>query len=100
MRLVTPFDPIVWDRRRFQLLWDWVYRFEAYTPPPKRKLGYYALPLLWQDRVIGWGNLALTRGALLSAFGYVSGSEPQDPAFRAGLEAELARISLFLGLGD
>jgi hypothetical protein len=100
VRLVTPFDPIVWDRRRFQLLWDWVYRFEAYTPPPKRKLGYYALPLVWQDRVIGWGNLALTRGALRSAFGYVSGSEPQDPAFRAGLEAELARISLFLGLGD
>jgi hypothetical protein len=100
VRLITPFDPIVWDRRRFTMFWDWSYRFEAYTPQPKRKLGYYALPLLWHDRVIGWGNLAVTRGALHSSFGYVSGSGPQDPAFRAGLEAELARISLFLGLGD
>ena len=50
VRLLTPFDPVVWDRRRFELLWGWVYRFEAYTPPSKRKRGYYALPLLWRDR--------------------------------------------------
>ena len=59
MRLLAPFDPVVWDRRRFELFWGWAYRFEAYTPAPKRKLGYYALPLLWRDRVIGWGNLSL-----------------------------------------
>ena len=51
VRLLAPFDPIVWDRRRFELLWGWPYRFEAYTPVAKRKLGYYALPLLWRDRV-------------------------------------------------
>ena len=61
VRLLTPFDPVVWDRARFELLWGWVYRFEAYTPAPKRKLGYYALPLLWRDRVIGWGNLSVKR---------------------------------------
>ena len=44
VRLLTPFDPVVWDRRRFELLWGWAYRFEAYTPASKRKLGYYALP--------------------------------------------------------
>ena len=49
VRLLTPFDPIVWDRRRFSLLWEWTYRFEAYTPAAKRKLGYYALPLLWRE---------------------------------------------------
>lgn len=54
MRLLTPFDPGVWDLRRFEILWGWTYRFEAYTPAPKRKLGYDALPLLWYDRVIGW----------------------------------------------
>jgi uncharacterized protein YcaQ len=59
VRLLAPFDPVVHDRTRFELLWDWVYRFEAYTPAPKRKLGYYALPLLWRERVIGWANLAL-----------------------------------------
>ena len=99
VRLVTPFDPIVWDRRRFTIFWDWIYRFEAYTPAPKRKLGYYALPLLWRDRVVGWGNLSVIEGALRSEFGYVDRDAPRDPAFHAGLEAELARINLFLGLG-
>jgi uncharacterized protein YcaQ len=98
VRLLTPFDPIVWDRRRFTLFWDWTYRFEAYTPAPKRKLGYYALPLLWHDRVIGWGNLSVADGALRHAIGYVSGGAPQDPEFERGLEAELARIRVFLGL--
>ena len=46
VRLLAPFDPLVWDRDRLELLWTWVYRFEAYTPFAKRKLGYYALPLL------------------------------------------------------
>ena len=64
VRLLAPFDPVVHDRTRFELFWGWVYRFEAYTPAPKRKLGYYALPLLWRDRVIGWGNLAVKNGAL------------------------------------
>src|SRR5438093_1139582 len=60
VRVLTPFDPVVWDRRRFELLWGWAYRFEAYTPVPERKLGYYALPVLWRDDVIGWGNLTVT----------------------------------------
>jgi uncharacterized protein len=100
VRLLTPFDPVVWDRRRFTIFWDWIYRFEAYTPAPKRKLGYYALPLLWRDRVVGWGNLSVIEGALRSTFGYVDRNAPRDPAFHAGLEAELARINLFLGLGS
>jgi len=98
VRLVTPFDPIVWDRRRFTIFWDWVYRFEAYTPPHKRKLGYYALPLLWHDRVIGWGNLTVKLGKVHRSFGYANGSPPRDAAFHAGLEAELARIDSFLRL--
>jgi uncharacterized protein len=59
VRLLAPFDPVVWDRRRFEIFWNWAYRFEAYTPAPKRKLGYYALPLLWHERVIGWGNVSV-----------------------------------------
>jgi len=98
VRLLTPFDPVVWDRRRFTLFWNWVYRFEAYTPAPKRKLGYYALPLLWRDRVIGWGNLTFADGALRRSFGYTNGRRPPDPAFDAGLDAELARIEQFLDM--
>jgi uncharacterized protein len=100
VRLLTPFDPIVWDRRRFEIFWGWAYRFEAYTPAPKRKLGYYALPLLWRDRVIGWGNAAAVDGKLRCSFGYVSGRAPRDAAFRLGLEAELARMRAFLGMAE
>jgi hypothetical protein len=98
VRLLTPFDPVVRDRARFELLWGWVYRFEAYTPAPKRRRGYYALPLLWRDRVIGWGNLSVKNGKLESDFGYVE-SPPRDRAFRRELEAELDRTRAFLGLG-
>jgi uncharacterized protein YcaQ len=98
VRLLTPFDPIVWDRRRFKMFWDWDYRFEAYTPAPKRKLGYYALPLLWRDRVVGWGNLAVTDGLLRATFGYVSGAPPDEPPFPDQLDAELARVTSFLQL--
>jgi hypothetical protein len=98
VRLVTPFDPIVFDRRRFEILWGWPYRFEAYTPAPKRKLGYYALPLLWRDEVVGWGNLSLEDGALKSLFGYSRGAAPKDRAFRDELSAEIERMRVFLGL--
>lgn len=99
VRLLTPFDPVVWDRRRFEHFWGWAYRFEAYTPPAKRKLGYYALPLLWRDQVIGWGNLTVNSGVLNSSIGYVSGGAPNDKHFRPGLEQELDRIREFLNLG-
>jgi hypothetical protein len=100
VRLLTPFDPIVWDRRRFEIFWGWAYRFEAYTPAPKRKLGYYALPLLWHERVIGWGNAVATPAGLRCTFGYVGGRAPRSAAFRVGLEAELARMRAFLSAQD
>ncbi len=96
VRLLAPFDPVVWDRRRFELLWGWAYRFEAYTPAPKRLRGYYALPLLWRDQVVGWGNLAMVEGKLKADLGYVTGSAPLDEAFKPALEAELERIRMFL----
>jgi hypothetical protein len=98
VRLLAPFDPVVWDRRRFELLWRWPYRFEAYTPPSKRRLGYYALPMLWRDRVLGWANLSLRHGALVSELGYVAGRAPRARAFKSELEAELARMRAFLGV--
>jgi uncharacterized protein len=98
VRLLAPFDPVVWDRRRFELLWGWAYRFEAYTPVAKRKLGYYALPLLWRDRVIGWGNLSIASGALQADFGYVASRPPRSREFRRALAHEIARIGEFLGV--
>ncbi len=98
VRLLAPFDPVAWDRRRFEIFWGWAYRFEAYTPAAKRVRGYYALPLLWRDAVVGWGNLSVVSGRLKSSFGYASGRAPKDPAFRRELDAELGRIGTFLGL--
>jgi len=98
VRLLAPFDPVVWDRRRFEIFWGWAYRFEAYTPAVKRVRGYYALPLLWRDAVVGWGNLSVAEGRLTTSFGYASGRAPKDAAFRRELDAELERIEIFLGL--
>jgi uncharacterized protein YcaQ len=96
VRLLAPFDPIVWDRRRFAALWGWDYRFEAYTPPAKRKLGYYALPLLWRDDIVGWANATLADGTLTAEVGYAK-TAPRTFAFRCELDAELERLRECVG---
>ncbi|MBV9613365.1 MAG: YcaQ family DNA glycosylase, partial [Acidobacteriaceae bacterium] len=54
VRFLASFDPLVWDRQRFEHLWGWPYRFEAYVPAAKRQFGYYAMPMLWREDIIGW----------------------------------------------
>ncbi len=98
VRFLAPFDPVVQDRARFERLWGWEYRFEAYTPAPKRKRGYYALPILWRDRVIGWANVSVENGNLHAELGYVESHGPRDRAFKRELDAELGRMRVFLGL--
>lgn len=98
LRLLAPFDPVVWDRERFERFWGWAYRFEAYTPAPQRVRGYYALPMLWRGQVIGWANAAVRDGRLQLQPGYVSGRAPRDAAFRPALQEEQARLERFLGL--
>ncbi len=100
VRLLAPFDPVVWDRRRFELFWGWPYRFEAYTPVAKRKFGYYALPLLWRDQVVGWANLQNANGTLQSDFGFVDGAPPRDRSFKRELEHEIERFRIFLQPGQ
>jgi uncharacterized protein YcaQ len=95
VRLLAPFDPVVWDRHRFELLWGWAYRFEAYTPAPKRKLGYYALPLLWRDRVIGWCNASWKASTLECRFAFI-GRPPREAAFQRARDVEVDRLQRFL----
>ncbi len=94
--LLAPFDPVVWDRPRFELFWGWEYRFEAYTPPAKRRFGYYALPLLWRDDVIGWANAAKVDGTLNVTTGFVK-PRPRSAAFRRALEFEVAALASSVG---
>lgn len=97
VRLLAPFDPLVWDRRGFTHLHGWEYKFEAYTPAPQRRYGYYALPLLWGERAVGWANLKVSAGALISDIGLIPGVR-RTPAFERALRAELDRYRMFLGL--
>jgi uncharacterized protein YcaQ len=97
VRLLAPFDPVVWDRRRFELFWGWPYRFEAYTTAPKRRLGHYALPLLWREHVVGWANVSVRDGRLRPEVGFF-GPRLADPAFTAAVDDELHRLHRFLGL--
>ena len=53
LKLVNPFDPIMWNRERTKRLFDFDYLIEIYTPEAKRKYGYYTLGLLYGDRLIG-----------------------------------------------
>jgi uncharacterized protein YcaQ len=87
---------VVWDRKRFEHLWGWPYRFEAYTPPAKRVRGYYAMPLLWCDAVIGWANARVHGNRLNVEVGFENA--PADSDFSRELEAEIARLQTFLGL--
>ena len=96
VRLLAPFDPLTWDRTRFEHFWGWPYRFEAYTPAPKRQFGYYALPLLWRDAVIGWVNAAVRDGRLDLTPGFVAGRAPRDRGFREAWEREVASFARFL----
>lgn len=100
VRFLAPFDPLVWDRQRFEHFFGWAYRFEAYTPERKRKLGYYALPLLWRDEVIGWVNAKIDDGVLDVQAGFVSGRPPAGAAFRRAFAAEVERLQWFVGSND
>lgn len=98
VRFLAPFDPVVWDRRRFEHLWGWPYRFEAYVPPARRRLGYYALPMLWNDNVIGWANASFDNGKLKVETGFAmkKPSRGDATAFRRALEAEAEDLRRFL----
>ena len=97
--LLAPFDPVAWDRRRFELLWGWAYKFEAYTPAAKRTMGHYALPLLVGDQAVGWANAALVDKARLEAHvGFADKSRARDAAVAQAIDAELARMAEFLQL--
>lgn len=97
---LSPFDPLVRDRRRLSRLFDFEYRFEAFTPKAKRIHGYYVLPLLQGDRLVGRIDPRFDRAAGVLV---VRGPwwEPKAPANRRRLlESALDRLAGEVGAGS
>ncbi|MEU1970081.1 crosslink repair DNA glycosylase YcaQ family protein [Microbacterium sp. NPDC019599] len=90
--LLTPFDPVVWFRDRAERLFDFEYRIEIYTPAPQRRFGYYSLPILVGDDIVGRVDLKADRAAstLLVQSAWWEHGRPADAAARLADELRLA----------
>ncbi|WP_168209847.1 DNA glycosylase AlkZ-like family protein [Mycobacterium helveticum] len=98
--LLCPFDPLIFFRPRVERLFDFHYRVEIYTPPEKRKYGYYVWPFLLDGRLVARVDLKADRAAgtlrVVGAFGEPDVSKPR---VAAALAAELESMARWLGLG-
>ncbi|PWU45222.1 winged helix-turn-helix domain-containing protein [Micromonospora sp. S4605] len=96
--LLSPFDRLIHDRRRALELFDFDYRLEMYVPKAKRRWGYFALPVLHHDQLIGKVDATADRRASLLRVDAVHQDVRFTPAVAAAVRAELDALASWLGL--
>jgi uncharacterized protein YcaQ len=96
--LLSPFDRLVADRKRLTELFDFDYQLEMYKPAAQRRWGYYALPILYGDRLVGKLDAKAERDDGVLRVHAVHQDEPFDRATRAAVDAEVDALAEWLGL--
>ena len=97
LRVLSPFDPVLRDRKRAERLFGFFYRIEIYVPAPKRRWGYYVFPLLEGDRLVGRIDMKRREGVLEVAALWPETGVAFGKGRLARLEAELSRVARFAG---
>jgi len=98
--LLSPFDPLVYDRTRAQELWSFRYRLEIYVPAAKREFGYFVLPILHRDRLVGRIDPLFDRKAGVLHVRQVYAEEGATEAAGAAVAKAIDELTRWLGASD